>query len=404
MASSSAEAAATSYISEARSKGPASLQPQYAELADLFSRKLYYQLLLSTQRFFGNAASASHTLRYDLFQNFVVHWKSKVSDLSVSELAITAAKQISSDPQKALEFLDGQAKELPENKPPHLLVSMEVAYYRLLLGDQLDQVKKDVDAGQKTLNSYDAVETVVSSGYYRVAAEYYKAKAMYGQYYTTSLLYLACLPHNGTEDDLTEAEKVERAHDLAIAAILGEGIWNFGELLLHPLLPVLNNAQQHSFLLPLLSAFSSGSLPQFDSLLPSIQSHSLLAPSMPFLRQKICLMALVEAVSKRDSKQRSALPFSTIATETALPEDEVEHLCMKALSLSLIRGSLDQAARVASIDWVQPRVLEMDQLRELRNKLGGWLNRVEETTRFVQGTREGGGGTSTDAANKMVLV
>lgn len=51
---------------------------------------------------------------------------------------------------------------------------------------------------------------------------------------------------------------------------------------------------------------------------------------MPFLRQKICLMALVESVSKREARQRS-LSFETIAKETALPVDEVEHLCMKAL-------------------------------------------------------------------------
>lgn len=41
-------------------------------------------------------------------------------------------------------------------------------------------------------------------------------------------------------------------------------------------------------------------------------------------------MALVESVSKREARQRS-LSFETIASETGLPVDEVEHLCMKAL-------------------------------------------------------------------------
>lgn len=112
---------------------------------------------------------------------------------------------------------------------------------------------------------------------------------------------------------------------------------------------------------------------------------------MPFLRQKICLMALVESVSKRESAQRAALPFEVVARETGLPEDEVEHLVMKALSLGLIRGSLDQARARVCVEWVQPRVLEMEQLKALRGKLGAWLERVKDTSRFVQGQQEGVG-------------
>lgn len=54
-----------------------------------------------------------------------------------------------------------------------------------------------------------------------------QAKADYGDYYKTSLLYLACVD---VETDLTEAERVQRAHDLALAALLSESIYNFGEL------------------------------------------------------------------------------------------------------------------------------------------------------------------------------
>lgn len=220
----------TRYLTSAASSAPPSLQPYFARFSDLYSKKLYYQLLLSVQEFYAHPESdkPGSTLRYEFFTKFVINWKDKVSELSGAELAIAAAKQLK-EPSKALDFLSKQRDELPDKTPPHLLVSMECTHYKLLLGE-LETVKKDVDQGGKVLNNYDAVEKVVSGGYYRVAAEYYKAKALYQQYYTSSLLYLACLPHNGTEDDLLEEEKVERAHDLAIAAILGQGIWNFGEL------------------------------------------------------------------------------------------------------------------------------------------------------------------------------
>lgn len=57
----------------------------------------------------------------------------------------------------------------------------------------------------------------------------------------------------------------------------------------------------------------------------------ILLESQAFLRQKICLMALIECIFKRSAKDR-VLSFSTIGAETKLPSDEVEHLIMKALS------------------------------------------------------------------------
>lgn len=54
-----------------------------------------------------------------------------------------------------------------------------------------------------------------------------KAKADYGPYYKNSLLYLACVD---PAEDLTNDERMLRAHDLSIAALLGETIYNFGEL------------------------------------------------------------------------------------------------------------------------------------------------------------------------------
>ena len=45
-------------------------------------------------------------------------------------------------------------------------------------------------------------------------------------YYKASLLYLACI----NLDEQTKEDLVSRAHDLSIAALLGETIYNFGEL------------------------------------------------------------------------------------------------------------------------------------------------------------------------------
>lgn len=100
-----------------------------------------------------------------------------------------------------------------------------------------------------------------------------------------------------------------------------------------------------------------------------------LQDSFAFLRQKICLMALIEAVFRRPTTDR-VLPFSVIAAETRIPANEVEHLVMKALSLNLIRGTLDQVASTTAVSWVQPRVLDKAQIDGLRARLAEWTDKV----------------------------
>lgn len=67
----------------------------------------------------------------------------------------------------------------------------------------------------------------------------------------------------------------------------------------------------------------------------SLRVQPILQENHPFLRQKICLMALMEAVFKRATNKRT-MAFQEIAEETKLPLDEVEHLLMKALRSSLL--------------------------------------------------------------------
>ena len=74
----------------------------------------------------------------------------------------------------------------------------------------------------------------------------------------------------------------------------------------------------------------------------------ILQENYPFLRQKICLMALIESVFKRGAYDRT-MSFQTIAEETRLPLDEVEHLVMKALRYA-------RSSAPGSCCWIQPLI------------------------------------------------
>ncbi|PWN40583.1 hypothetical protein IE81DRAFT_217836 [Ceraceosorus guamensis] len=367
------------YLQSQATSASSSLRPLYARFPQLYEKKLWYQLTVAVEEFLNSKDSDAGTLRIDLYDKFVRGFSDKINQGRLVGIAVKAARQLS-DPAAANAFLSPLLPivDTPSTQEAHVRAVMECAHFHLLQG-QLQATKDSMDKCSKILDSLDAVDTETHAAYYRVSGDYYKAKADYAPYYRSSLLYLACVD---IHMDLTLEERVERAHDLSISALLGDTIYNFGELLLHPILGDLESTP-HAYLASLLNAFNSGSIGHFESLLPKLHNETILKQNEPFLRQKICLMALIESIFKRANDQRT-LPFDTIAQETRLPSSEVEHLVMKALSLKLIKGTLDQHAQLAHVTWVQPRVLDKAQIKALQERLDAWCQRVSQTAEFVK--------------------
>jgi 26S proteasome regulatory subunit N9 len=91
----------------------------------------------------------------------------------------------------------------------------------------------------------------------------------------------------------------------------------------------------------------------------------------------------MELLFTRGSVDRS-VTFDQVSQVTQRPVDKVEHLLMRALSLGLIRGSIDQTSKTIHITWVQPRVLNIEQIASMKNKLVEWKGRVKEALTLVE--------------------
>ncbi|KAI6163982.1 hypothetical protein EDD17DRAFT_407931 [Pisolithus thermaeus] len=390
------------FITKALTSTPTELHPFFEAFRNLYTRKLWHQLTLKLYEFFDHPRS--QPFRVDVFHYFVRDFESKLNQQRLVEMATKVSKEID-NPQTQLSFLTSLLSRIDteKSKEAHVLLLANIAHAKLLYGD-LVGTKTDMDAAWKILDQLDGVDNAVNAAYYRVAADYYKvrtcrersdatalsffffvadatrqqAKAEYAPYYKHSLLYLACVD---VASDLTRDECLLRAHDLSISAFLGDTIYNFGELLMHPILDALDNTQ-YDWIKKLLFTFNEGNIGKFEALAPLFPQEPILEQNYPFLRQKICLMALIESVFKRNANDRT-LTFQSIAEETRLPLDEVEHLIMKALSLKLIRGSMDQVDQKAHITWVQPRVLSRGQIGELATRLGAWMEKLGDVEKRI---------------------
>lgn len=276
--------------------------------------------------------------------------------------------------------MEGVAKKVDNEDSQDALVFATIAVARVKLDlNDLDGARKDLDKAERILESFDSVETIVHAAFYGANADYYQAKADFGSYYRNALLYLACIDIKS----LSPAERRNRAYDLAIAALVSTSIYNFGELLLHPILDALSEREEDKWLRDLVFAFNRGDLTAYDMLANHIKSNPLLAQHSRQLREKIYLAALTEAVFRRPPHDR-AMTFATIAAETKVRPSEIEHLIMKALSLGLLRGTIDQVDEVAHINWVQPKVLDMKQIENMCARLKEWDSSVNQLGHWIE--------------------
>jgi 26S proteasome regulatory subunit N9 len=366
------------FLAEQRDEAPEELQPLILDFENYWERKLWHQLTDSLVKFFNHEGSAPQRLAF--YKVFILKFADKINQLKLVQLALKAATQCKDD-QERLSFLQAVVKKVDNENSQDALVYASVAVARVKLSlNDLDAARTDLDEAERLLDSFDSVETIVHAAFYDANASYYQRKMDFANYYRTALLYLACIDLSTMSED----ERHRRAYFLSVAALVSNSIYNFGELLLHPVLDALAHSEDDSWLRDLLFAFNRGDLAAYDVLSDHVSENRLLNEHSTHLRQKIYLAALTEAVFRRPPHDR-AMTFATIAQETKVRPEEIEHLIMKALSLGLLRGTVDQVDEIAHITWVQPKVLDMKQVDNLRLRLLDWDSSVNQLGNWIEG-------------------
>merc|ERR1711944_173914 len=98
-------------------------------------------------------------------------------------------------------------------------------------------------------------------------------------------------------------------------------------------------------------------------------------------------MGLMEMTFRRDANDRQ-ITFADIAHQAGLSEDKVELLVMKALSKGLVKGQIDQVGQSVNLTWVQPRVLDKNQLKTIMGKIAT----LNESIRSMENMMENNAG------------
>lgn len=155
-----------------------------------------------------------------------------------------------------------------------------------------------------------------------------------------------------------------------------------GELLQHDIILTLKDTK-NVWLVNLLGAFNCGDSKTFNSTGSQWRSQPDLKKSEIALLEKMCLMCLMEMTFVRPANDR-AISFAEIAEKTNLQKTDVENLIMRALSLGLVKGTIDEVDEKVHMTWVQPRVLNTEQIDRMRVRLDCWVREVHETEKLME--------------------
>lgn len=224
-------------------------------------------------------------------------------------------------------------------------------------------------------------------------------------FYHAAIEYLHYAPP-GSGMDLGEKGResaMRLARDLILAALIAPRVYNLGQVVYEndALLQVLEGTEW-GYLKDLMVAAAQGDvngsmeilkghLRELEGLYQNNhkkQKNAAVAVATggglaDIMREKIILLGLVHMVFERESHERQ-MAFDDIAQRLNVDVDQVEWICMKAISKGLMKGSMDQVDGVVDVTWVMPRVLDESMMKNLANRLGDWKDKVSEMKDYMK--------------------
>lgn len=391
------------------------LSTQYAKISELFSLKHWHQLTQAILSFlsdkpttlksitpgtslFDNGDDISNT-HQALYEKVVLKCDTKLNPQSLAIMASMVAETFEGAAQACQllqQLLDTKQDQLETAGTLYTrskLILWKLQFLANLSADSKEflELKHKITSflreGAATLKLMeDSAEhggdTSVHSAYYEASKAYYKLMGPPDLFFKEGMSFLNYTPMTV----LTSQELYELATDLSLAALTGEGVFHFGSVVHDtPILQSLENTE-NEWLLGWMKCMANGDVEQFHAIstqhAAQIAQHPVLVSRGDIVQEKITLLALVDLIFKRPSAERT-LEFTDIASQIGVDVDKVEWVIMKALSLGLMKGSMDQVDGTVNVTWVMPRVLNDTQLQGLATRFGEWAVKVSKERDYM---------------------
>lgn len=384
------------------------LQELCSGLTECLQRKLWHQLTISVLDTFERKADVDAQIMLGIFDKVLMSVDSKLDALRLAQIASSVATALSQTDMVAakavlenlaVRYADKEDDENHDYSSARLYLQSKLFCLQLLPlqgsasinqeDNLLASIKKGLKQNAATLQTTDNSIAAVHAAHYEASMTYYKLVGPPERFVMETLSFLN---YRATTKSIANfSEDVALAVDLCVAALVGENFYNLTQIQQTSIVHSLSETPQLGWVFELLDSCADGNVLTFQSLLKKYSSEIASQPALVngagVVQEKLTLMALVHLVFDKPSNQRT-LGFDEIAARLHVPLDQVEWIVMRALSVHLIEGSMDQVDQTLQVTWVMPRVLNAPQMKALAERFGAWAEKVNSTKDFMQTTVE----------------
>eukprot|EP00484_Ammonia_sp_Unknown_P023520 CAMPEP_0197025006 /NCGR_PEP_ID=MMETSP1384-20130603/5451_1 /TAXON_ID=29189 /ORGANISM="Ammonia sp." /LENGTH=429 /DNA_ID=CAMNT_0042453483 /DNA_START=1618 /DNA_END=2907 /DNA_ORIENTATION=+ len=250
---------------------------------------------------------------------------------------------------------------------------------------KLDEIEAEMES------SVRACPPLIYSRYHFVCSRLWKSQqngnelpsdiSWAAMFYKHAMSYLGYTALNQIENTL------QWANDIALTALIAPDFYDFGELSLHPIMKALADSEQQ-WVLDIVNAYIEADISAYTTVMSKysdqVKANDILRTAKPtnILKEKIKLLSLVRLAFDKAAFER-IISFEEIKKVTQCDDGNVEHLIMKAMSLKLVKGIIDEMDKTVNVTWVKPAILDLKQMNAINKKVQVWITKIAETQKEI---------------------
>lgn len=344
------------------------------ELNNFLRMKQWYDLCLAIQKY-----SEHHTKdMLEAYQKMVINNTNSIHPDTFTDTTLILSNVI--NPQEsqsilkmAIEILQSYDYLTDEMKNGILICKIRFHENQIYIQDD-DEIGRFI----YEIKSHNMNKKVLSM-YYKLCYKYYESKGNFDEAfeYIDKFIYLDNLLNkesnlsstNVDQKGLYNHSKEELAYKHIQFALLNTKLYSFTAIMQSPVYKHCTDENLNQIFINIMRSDIRYIL-QFRE-----HIEKVLPGSYDILKDKVYLMAFINLCFYNDEKK---LKIVDIQKHLQVDRAQVFYIVIKALGSNLIKGVIDGEEDVVDLDYVIPRVLNVDEVKEIKRKYENWKSKVDD--------------------------
>ena len=349
------------------------LKPLFDEIDSNLNQRLWYQLSDNLISLSNKPELQQSKDLIELYNGLIFFIEPTLNPMKYLEFVKNMLNNYKDNMEEGLTFIENIEKK-------HKYKGEEKIFIKIIKGFCYLELKKMYELEEIVLNtehdfsSNIEIDPSLYAQYYKLSSLYYEKKEDYDNFYNNAFQYLAY------ETKISDEDKLDLCYKMCSAMLIGEKLYNFAELIEKSFFKLMPGSK-YEWISNLILSFNSAKVDQFLSMVQQnekqIKDNPVLRNKYEFLQIKIRIAALLELIFQKNKNERT-ITFEEIYKVCDTNDDNIEYICMKALSHGLIKGYIDDVEKKLIVNWIQPKYLEKEKIVMLEDRFTSWIEKSKK--------------------------